>query len=309
VNYGGFGLGTVSEHGLRERVLMLRSIEWFDGLDDRALLLLTEHARSVRYRSGQIISHANQAVRAVYVVSTGEVSLDREGGELRFGPGTAFGAMALLARKPLGLARTLTDTRILEIPAPVFEAAIDENFSVLRGTLRATGAAVLKARGNLPADPEAQREVELGTFHEQPRTLVERLIELRAGPFGYMNLDALVDLARHMREVRVPAGQLLWSVGDPSTHAFHVDYGKVRCTATDGRSVDVGRGFTIGVLDVWGSEGRVYEAKAETDLIGFSVDFENFLSLLETHVEVGIDILRGFAQSIIDLRGAAASPV
>ena len=178
MNYEAVGLGTVSEHGLRERVLMLRAIEWFDGLDDRALLLLTEHARSVRYPPGAIVSRAGQAVRAVYVVSTGEVSLDREGADLRFGPGTAFGAMALLARKPLGLVRALTDTRILEIPAPVFEAAIDENFSVLRGTLRATGAAVLKARGNLPADPSEQREVELGTFHEPPRTLVERLIEL-----------------------------------------------------------------------------------------------------------------------------------
>jgi hypothetical protein len=211
--------------------------------------------------------------------------------------------MALLARKPLGHARAAVETRTLEIPAAVFEAALDESFSVLRGALRVAGAAVLQSRGNLPADPAVPREIDVGHFHAEPRTWVERLIELRAGPFGYMNVDALVDLARNMREVRVPAGHVLWSIGDPSTHAFHVDYGRVRCTATDGRHVDVGRGFTIGVLDVWGAEGRVYGARAETDLIGYAVDFENFLALLEAHVEVGLDLLRGFAQSLLEQRG------
>lgn len=300
MNYQAIGFGVVSEQGLRERLLVLRSLDWFDGLDDRALLLLTEHARTARYRAGEVISRPSQAARAVYVVITGEVTLIRDEQEHRFGPGSGFGAMALLARKPAALARAVVETRTLEIPAEVFEAAIDESFPVLRGMLRLAGAAVLKARGNLPADPLADRKIELGTFHERSHSLVERLIELRSGPFGYMNLDALVDLARHMREVRFGAGHVLWAVGDPSTHAFHVDYGRVRCTAADGRHVDVGRGFTIGVLDVWGSEGRVYEARAETDLIGFSVDFENFLALLETHVEVGIDILRGFAQSLLE---------
>jgi CRP-like cAMP-binding protein len=300
MNYETIGLGTVSQHGLRERLLVLRSVDLFNGLDDQALLLLSEHARTARYRVGETISDARQAAGAVYVVTKGEVSLKLDQRELRFGPGTQFGAMALLARKPAGLARAVLETRTLEIPAAVFEAAIDENFSLLRGALRVAGSAALEARGNLPADPLTQGEVDEGTFHEQPRSLVERLIGLRAGPFGYMNLDALVDLAQHMREVRLQAGQVLWSVGDASTHAFHLDYGRIRCTASDGRYVDVGRGFTIGVLDIWGSEGRAYQARAETDLCGFAVDFENFLALLETHVEVGIDILRGFAQSLLE---------
>jgi CRP-like cAMP-binding protein len=275
----------------------------FDSFDDQALLLLSEHGRTVSYRAGDTISRADDPPRAVHVVTAGKVTLSCNGHDTTFEPGTAFGAMALLARKPTGLARAEVATRTLEIPALAFEAAIDESFSVLRGALRVAGAAVLRARGNLPTDPNAQHAVEEGSFHEEPRSLVERLIELRAGPFGYMNVEALVDLARSMGEVRVPKGQVIWSVGDASTHAFHVDYGRVRCTGSDGRYVDVGRGFTLGVLDVWGSDGRVYEARAETDLIAFHVDFESFLALLENHVEVGIDILRGFAQTLVDLPG------
>jgi CRP-like cAMP-binding protein len=300
MSYEGLGLGVVSQQGLRERLLVLRSCDLFDGFDDPALLLLAEHAKTGSYRAGQTISEAPDAARAVFVVTAGSVTLRRNARDVTFAAGSAFGAMALLARQPLGLARADRDTRTLEIPAAALEAAIDESFSALRSTLRIAGAAVLKARGNLPVDPLSERKVEEGTFHEQPRSFVERLIELRSGPFRYMNVEALVDLARHMREVRVAKGQVIWAVGDASTYAFHIDYGRVRCTSSDGRHVAVGRGFTIGVLDVWASEGRAYEALAETDLIGFHVDFEDFLTLLETHVEVGIDILRSLAQSVLE---------
>jgi CRP-like cAMP-binding protein len=63
--------------------------------------------------------------------------------------------------------------------------------------------------------------------------------------------------------------------------------------------VDVGRGLTLGVLDVWGERPRVYEARAVTPVIGYQVGFESFLTLLEAHVEVGIGILRGFARALL----------
>jgi CRP-like cAMP-binding protein len=296
-------LGIVSPQGLRERLLVLRSLDLFDGCDDAALLLLTEHAKTMSYRAGEAISGDGDAPRALHVVTGGRVTLTRSGREASFAPGMPFGVLAVLAREPLGLARAAEDSRVLEIPAAALEGAIDESFSVLRSMLRVVGAAVLKARGNLPADPLAERAVDEGSFHEETRSLVERLIELRTGPFGYMNLEALVDLARSMREVRLAKGDVLWSPGDASTHAYHLDYGRVRCTSPDGRHVDVGRGFTIGVLDVWGSEGRAYEARAETALIGYRIDFEDFLSLLETHGEVGSDILRGFARSLLEQQG------
>jgi CRP-like cAMP-binding protein len=114
-----------------------------------------------------------------------------------------------------------------------------------------------------------------------------------------MNMEALIDLARSMVELRIPAGAVLWSAGDPSTHALHIDVGRVRCTERDGRSVSVGHGFTIGVLDVW-SGSRVYEARAETALIAFRIDIEGFLALLEAHPEVGLDLLRGFARDLLE---------
>jgi CRP-like cAMP-binding protein len=88
-------------------------------------------------------------------------------------------------------------------------------------------------------------------------------------------------------------------VGEASTYSLHIDAGRVRCAAPDGRHVDVARGFTIGVLDVWGDQVRVYAARAETPVIGFRIEFESFLALLEVHPEVGLQLLRGFAAELL----------
>jgi len=58
--------------------------------------------------------------------------------------------------------------------------------------------------------------------------MVQRLLDLRQSPFGHLNLEALVDMARSMVEARYPAGHLLWSAGDASTHSLHIEAGRVR---------------------------------------------------------------------------------
>jgi CRP-like cAMP-binding protein len=278
---------------------MLRAQPMFEGLDDDGLLLMAEHGRSARYRDGEVISVEDEPSRAVYLVRSGEIVVSRRGRVVTTRKaGDAYGGLPLLAREPSTLAVACGETHTLELPAALFEAALVENFSLLRNTLRQLGRSVLELRGNLPANPDKPPAVDEGTFYERPRTLVERLIQLRQREFGRMNLDALVDLARRMVDVRYAAGQLLWSVGDSSSHALNIDAGRVRCTTPDGRSVVVGRGFTIGVLDVW-SRARVYEVRAETPVIAFRIDFEGFLALLETHPEVGLDLLRGFARDVL----------
>jgi hypothetical protein len=54
-----------------------------------------------------------------------------------------------------------------------------------------------------------------------------------------------------------------------------------------------------GSWTVWGGRLRAYEARAATPLIGFRVDFETFLALLESQVEVGINMLRAFARLLL----------
>ncbi|HKO49239.1 MAG TPA: cyclic nucleotide-binding domain-containing protein [Polyangiaceae bacterium] len=300
MNHEILGAGQPVRAGIRDRVLTMRSYSMFDGLDDDALLLLAEHGSSARYRDGEVISVEGEPTRMLCLIVEGEILVSRNGQVLTTRkPGDAYGGLPLLAHEPSTLAVAVGDTCTLEVPASAFEAALIANFSLMRTMLRQLGSSVLAMRGNLPTDGNRPSAVEEGNYYSEPLSLVERLIKLRQGGFRHMNMEALIDLARSMLEIRCPAGALLWSTGDPSTHAIHIDVGRVRCTEPDGKHASVGRAFTIGVLDVW-SGSRVYEARAETPLIAFRIDFENFLALLEAHPEVGLDLLRGSALDLLN---------
>jgi len=300
MNHEILGAGQPRQIGIRDRVLTLRSYSMFDGLDDDAMLLLAEHGTSSQYPDGAFVTPEGEQTHTLFLVVEGEISVSRNGQTLGTRrAGDAYGGLPLLARELSTLAVAVGDTSTLEIPAAAFEAALTENFSLLRTTLRGLGSSVLAMRGNLPTNPSGRREVDEGCFYLEPLSLVQRLIQLRQGAFRHMNMEALLDLARSMIEIRFDAGALLWSTGDPSTHALHIDVGRVRCTERDGRHASVGRGFTIGVLDAW-SGSRVYEARAETPLIAFRIDVESFLALLEAYPEVGLDLLRGFAHDLLE---------
>jgi len=300
VNHQLVNLGEPARVGLRDRVLLLRSQPLLDALDDAGLLLLAEHGYTVSYADGDVVCAAGEPARAVHVVVDGALRVSRAGADaVEHVAGEAYGALPLLARRPTPLVVARGVTRTLQVPATAWEAALIENHSMMRNVLRVMGASVLGLRDSLPADPKLPRVLDEGRYYTEPRSFVTRLIDLRQSPFGHMHLDALVDLARHMVEVRYPAGALIWSVGDPSSHSLHIDVGRVRCTAPDARHVDVAHGFTIGVLDVWGAHVRVYEARAETPVIAFRIDFEGFLALLEVHPEVGLQLLRGFAAELL----------
>jgi len=307
VNHEILGAGQPVRAGIRDRVLTMRAYSMFDGLDDDALLLLAEHGSSARYPDGEIITGEGEPTRMLCLIVEGEILVSRNGQVLSTRKmGDAYGGLPLLAREPSTLAVAVGDTTTLEVPATAFEAALTTNFSLLRSMLRQLGSAVLAMRGNLPTDGSRPSEIDEGSYYSEPLSLVERLIKLRQGSFRHMNMEALIELARSMVEVRYPAGALIWSTGEPSTHAVHIDVGRVRCTEPDGKHASVGGAFTIGVLDVW-SGSRVYDARAETPLIAFRIELERFLALLEAHPEVGLDLLRGFAADL--LKGARPSQV
>jgi CRP-like cAMP-binding protein len=295
-----FGLGPPPREGIRDRVLVLRSLADLRGLDDEGLTRLAEHARSRSYRAGETLTSEGDPIQALHVIIDGRVRVARKGEAPRIvAGGEPVELLALLARAPAGLAQAEVDTRALEIPVAAIGVAIDESFSLLRHFLRIMGAAIAKRRSSLPADPGSPPPVDVGVYRDRPRTLVERMLELRASPLGSMNVDALVDLARRSIEHRFPAGHVFWSAGEASAFAIHMKFGRVRCTAPDGRFVDVGSEFTLGVMDLWGGQRRSFSARAETEVIAYRIEFEDFLAILETHTTFAIGMLETFARSLL----------
>jgi CRP-like cAMP-binding protein len=293
--------------GIRDRILVLRSFENFAGLDEEALTLIAEHARTCVFRRGDVLCEEGEPPRSLQLVVEGQVTVSRRQlPPLVVKPGHGFGMLPIVANLDSGRAVADVDTRTLEIPAAAFRAALEENFSLLRNSLLLLGRGILRSRGNLPAAPDDAPQLEPDEPDDRPSTPVERLLKLRSTPFGRMDVDALLDLARQIVECRVEAGHVFWSTGDRSTHSLHINRGRVRCTASDRRHVDVGRNFTLGVMDVWGAQVRSYEARALTPVSAWRVDFEDFLSILETHVTVGLNLLQGFARMLLEPRESNA---
>lgn len=289
-----------SRIGLRDRVLLLRSVENFLGLDEDAITRLAEHARHRAYRKGDVITEEGAEQESIHIVVAGEVSLILKNGVQTMSPGGGFGVLSAMAYAKSRRAVAAADTRTLEVPVPAFRVAMEENFSLLRNALRMIGQTMLQKRGSLPAEPAHPPSVDPGVRFERAKTLAERLVELREGPFESMNLDALIDMARRMIECRFPAGHDFWAAGDPSTYSFHVDYGRVHCTAADGSTMDVGNNFTLGVMDVFASQPRSYAARAVTDIIGYRISYEDFSIILEMHPQVGLELLRSFSRVLLE---------
>lgn len=282
---------------IRDRLLLLRSLEELDGLDDDGLLLLVENSRERSYLASEYLLRAGDEPTSIFIVIEGQVLLRRPNlPDTVIKQRRPFGLVTAMADARTEDAIAAVDTRVLEIPVTGFRSALEENFSLLRNALRLFSVLLARMRHRLPADPSSPPKLELGRYYDKPRTLVEQLIELRKGPFVHMNIDALVDLARRMVEVRVGAGHVFWRAGDLSNYALHVEYGHVKCTTPAGEHVTIGSDFTIGVMDLWSGQPRSYEAVAETDIIAYRIEYEDFLVICEMHISVAIDMLRGFAQ-------------
>jgi CRP-like cAMP-binding protein len=134
----------------------------------------------------------------------------------------------------------------------------------------------------------------------EPRTLVERVLEIsRGGLFANANIDAVFDLARTMRQIRVPAGHVFFRAGDPPRSTIRVLAGVIRCTMPDGVSVDITTGTMIGGLVAMAGRKHPYEAVALREVIAYETQFEDFLLILEAHPELTMRLLEDLATSLM----------
>ena len=289
-------------HGVRDRMLALRAMPAYAGLRDESLLFIAEYARERRFRTGDQIHAENAPVDHIYFLIHGRVELSRGGkvAQVIDAPG-AVGVLSALARDPNGRrALATTDILALEIPATAFLANLEEDFGLLRNSLRVLAGKALESRGNLPINPARAPAAETGPLPDHVPTLCERIIGLRSGgPFVNANMDAVFEIARRMHFKRFEPGELLFDLGEPSTCSIRINYGRVRCTSKQGEHVDVGYTNVLGALDGWAGRPRSYSARAETRVDSFVTGLEDFLSVLEMHPALALGMLKSIATSLL----------
>ncbi|NUO49366.1 MAG: cyclic nucleotide-binding domain-containing protein [Polyangiaceae bacterium] len=288
--------------GVRDNLLLLRSLPAFMSIEDAALNLLAEHARVRRVREGERILDPASPIDRVYVVIEGEVRWTRGARTPKVaGRHDVVGWIALMAREEGIEAIAKTEAVVLELPAETLERALEDHFPIVRNTMRLGAASLVRARGNLPIDKAAAPPAQPGLRRETPRSLVERVMGMRTAPiFKRASVEAVIALARNWTAVRAEPGDILWRVGDDSSHWLIIDYGVVTTTSRDGDSVDVGSGFVLGILDSIARLPRSYEARAATEIVASRIELEGFLGVLETHFDLARDFIAYLAREALD---------
>jgi CRP-like cAMP-binding protein len=297
-------LSELSIESLRDRTLLLRSLPAFGPLEDGTLSLLAEHVSLRRFRAGTRLLSLGEPIHHVYIVLEGTVRWQRKG-QLQpsiAGREDVVGWITLMAREPDGMDAVVeSDALVVETPAEILEHILEEDFGMVRNMLRMGAENLVRLRGELPVVPERAPPLVLGERRARRRTLVERLIDMREVPlFKRGNIEALIAMTRHTHDFEVEAGHVFWERGDLAPYWIAIEYGQLRCENAAGRSVDVGYGFVVGIMDAIAQLPRSYSAQAQTKLIGNRVDLDAFLGILETHGELARDFVSLLARSVLD---------
>jgi CRP-like cAMP-binding protein len=296
-------LSDASLQSLRDRELLLRSLDGFAPLPGDAIALLAEHSRVRAVREGERLLVLGEPIHHVYVVLAGSVRWQRKGRPPQHaGAQQVAGWLTLMARDPNGMDAVVErDSLVLELPADTLELALEDDFAIVRNMLRMGAHQLITARGQLPAHPGRVPPLELGEPRVQRRTLAERIIAMREVPiFKRCNIEALISLVRTNRELRAEPGEVFWNVGDYAPFWLLVEYGHVRCANAEGQVMDVGTGFVLGIMDAIAQVPRSYSARAESPVIGNRIDLASFMGVLEMHAELAREFLAFLALSVLD---------
>lgn len=288
---------------LRDRIIYLRSLPDFEGVPMDSIAGLAQLLEEERVSEGTTLIAAGDAITNAYFLVEGVVGLYKDGervGELV--PPQAVAAIGVLARisGPPGDIVADEDCLLLCMNGATLRRRLEEDFELFSNTMRSITRLILGQRRGLPFDPAKPPSLAPGVWPERPLDFVDRFRWFADSmPLQDTSLDAMGELARQYKEVRVDAGTRLWELGDQSDHFFAIVAGVVEVENGSGKG-RVGAGNTIGFFDTIGGLPRGSTATAVTDLVGLHATAAQLFDVLEDQPELAMALLGLQAQVAVD---------
>lgn len=122
-----------------EKVLLLKSVEFFSTVEDDLLAELATTLSEVRFAAGETIFERGKVDSSMFVVGSGEVSVhDDAGAEVARLPARAvFGELAALDPQPRSATvKAVSDTALLRIDHATIVDLMAEHIEVAHGIIR-----------------------------------------------------------------------------------------------------------------------------------------------------------------------------
>ncbi len=290
--------------GPLDRVLYLRTLPVFEPLSPEALAAIAQHARERFVRRGTTVLRPDRPAEAVYMVVDGRISVYRDGRRVEeAGPGEAVGFLHLLSRSSHGIeARADVDTLTLELDWDAQLDVCEDHFPVLMQYVRYLSRRSVAELSRLADGTRLGEAGDAPFVGARALNLVERMLGLRRSrPFSTCSVDALSELARHVVEQRLRAGQPVWARGTPAGHLLLVVAGCVRCQVDPGRAFLAGPGVALGMHEALMDGVRWYDAATTEDLVGLRIDVEPLVDILEDHFEMAVELTSMMAVRLMEL--------
>jgi CRP-like cAMP-binding protein len=291
--------------GRFQRLIILKTFPAYQKLPSEAVASIAEYSRDRFFRKGTFLHREGQPVSSIHFIVSGEVTTRKKGLLLRrFGPKAVVGGLSMLAEDPNGLdAVAEVDTVTIEVAAEDHFEVFEENFPILKVVASAIAAQMIEARRQMPgAAGFGEPATEAPAVPDRPLDLVERMSFIRRTmTFAEAKIDAIVDLAREAKEVRLEPGALLWKEGVAGKHFYMVVNGFVECETAAGQKFRFGPGDTVGGVDAFADHKRWFTARTASPFVALRIERDGYLDVLEDHTEMALAFLRVMARGLLML--------
>lgn len=293
-----------------ERFLFLRTVPTLSGLPIEVVRVIAAHARQARFGDGEFLHRQGQPATCLHYVVEGGIEIRRHGHPVRelSARAIAGGAAGVAGDDQVYDGVALGPTTTLRLGSAELQGVMEDHFVLLRRVLATTGSEAIAALKQLGPGAGFQPPGRAMDCPGRPLDLVERMAFLRqSAVLGEAHIEAVSDLASEVVEIRLPAGEPIWDVGETSTHFLMPLRGLVECEA-----MHPSQRFVRGALDSVGSiealagRPRWFRARVKEDLVALKVDIEVFYDVLEDHFEMAMTLLQQLALASVALDDARA---
>jgi putative peptide zinc metalloprotease protein len=240
---------------LAERARVLARVPFLNGLTPASYMAIASHLEEERVPAGTTVVTIGEPGDRFYLVRSGRFeAIDENGAVLSaMVAGEGFGELALLDRRPRGATvRAAVDGEVWSLDRGHFERWVRDRYEIA-GRIRAS----------------AEERAALATL-----------------PF-FKDLDPaeIQRLLMHVVTVRVPAGQTVFSEGDPGDRYYVVRQGEAELSANGSVVARIGPGAGFGEIALLYGRPRSATVTAVTDLTLAALGRNEFAWLVRTSGE------------------------
>jgi len=290
-----------------QRSLILKSLPGFSALSGAELATLAAFVTERVFRKGETMLEPGQPAMSIFLVIDGEVEMFLDGLSIgTYTSRTSVGAVPALARDPRGAhAIARSDVFALELDAEEMDELFEDNHNLIVGVL---GALARTLRELQEKQGGVAMPGKVYPDYPAPRglTLVDKMFVLRATDnFKEVSIEALSEIAESAHEVYYEQGKSIWRRGAPASHSLMIVSGCVIARPPGGEPQPFTSRWIVGGLDDLGNLPRWYDLHAETDTVALKLSSTHLFDLFEDYPEMGLKMLRGFAQGALSLQERA----